>query len=166
MIKRFLLFSLIIFVIMLIFISTGYAGMDNSIHIVVNTGFLNNMDIKPRIENGRTLVPLRAIAEELDFKVHWEGPSQTIYIWQDSIKISLTIDNKAAFINSKEIMLDVPPKIVSGRTLISLRFVSEALGQNVVYEKWNDYTPMIYITEFNLLDKEDVQLPNASLKSL
>ncbi len=37
MIKRFLLFSLTIFVIMLIFIPTGYAGMDNSIHIIVNT---------------------------------------------------------------------------------------------------------------------------------
>ncbi|WP_366923112.1 copper amine oxidase N-terminal domain-containing protein [Metallumcola ferriviriculae] len=156
--KHFVFVNVMIFAL-LTFISPAYAGMDNSVHIVVDTHFLNT-DVKPRIENGRTLVPLRAIAEELDFKVHWETSTQTIHIWKDSVDISLGIDKKIALINSKKMELDVPPKIISGRTLVPLRFVSEALGRNVHYTKLNNYTPMIYITEYDLLDDEDVKVPN------
>ena len=37
-------------------------------------------DQSPIILNGRTLVPLRAIAEALNFNVEWDGDTQTVII--------------------------------------------------------------------------------------
>lgn len=38
------------------------------------------LDVPPKIENGRTLVPLRFIAENLGYEVEWDQLTQTIYI--------------------------------------------------------------------------------------
>ena len=38
------------------------------------------LDAAPRIENGRTLVPLRAVSESLNLKVDWDGETKTITI--------------------------------------------------------------------------------------
>ena len=35
-------------------------------------------DVPPMIENGRTLVPTRAIFESLGAEVYWDGPTQTV----------------------------------------------------------------------------------------
>lgn len=39
-----------------------------------------NFDVKPQIINGRTMVPIRAIAEELGYEVTWEQSTQTVGI--------------------------------------------------------------------------------------
>jgi hypothetical protein len=40
-------------------------------------------DVPPQIINGRTLVPIRAIAEALDFSVEWEDASNTVIITRE-----------------------------------------------------------------------------------
>jgi len=51
--------------------------------------------------------------------------------------IELNIGSKTAYINGKEIELDIAPKIENGRTLVPLRFVSETLGKTVDYKDGN-----------------------------
>lgn len=48
--------------------------------------------------------------------------------------IKLQVNNKKASVNGVEHILDVPPTIVNGRTLVPIRFISEALGAQV---QWN-----------------------------
>lgn len=38
------------------------------------------LDVEPQILNGRTLVPVRAVAESLNAKVNWDSESQTVII--------------------------------------------------------------------------------------
>ncbi|MEW5898151.1 MAG: copper amine oxidase N-terminal domain-containing protein, partial [Bacillota bacterium] len=84
-------------------------------------------DVSPLIENGRTLVPLRGIAEALGAAVNWEEKTRTVIIQKGSVTVKLTIGTKVALKNQEKITLDAPPKIIGNRTMIPLRFVSEAL---------------------------------------
>jgi hypothetical protein len=100
-----------------------------------------NFDVPSVIEDGRTLVPLRAIFSALGAEVTWDSDTQTVTAFKDNNKIELVIGGKA-YINHQEAYLDVPAKIINGRTLVPLRFVSEALDCNV---KWNNETHTILL---------------------
>lgn len=56
--------------------------------------------------------------------------------------IMLQIGNSVAVINGKTIKLDSPPVIVKGRTLVPLRFISEAFGAKV---EWNSVFRLVSI---------------------
>ncbi len=149
------LFLVMLAILLFTGVSQANAAMDGSLHIIVNTDFLVS-DVQPIIKNGRTLAPVRALAGALDFNVSWVAASKTVIITKGEETIKLTINKKKAFVNSDYLTLDVPPQIVSGRALVPLRFVSEALGLNAKYDKWGE-TPLVWITEFHLLKAADVK---------
>lgn len=94
------------------------------------------MDVQPLIENGRTLVPFRAIAEALGAeKVEWDAETRTVTVTKGDLEVVLTIDNLVATVDGTEYKLDVPAKIKDGRTVIPLRFLSEALKCKVLWEQ-------------------------------
>jgi hypothetical protein len=113
-----------------------------------------NFDVPPVIEDGRTLVPLRAIFSALGAEVMWDSDTRTVTAFKDNKKIELVIGGKA-YINHQEAYLDVPAKIINGRTLVPLRFVSEALDCNV---KWNKDTHTVLLAsnlqKNNLLEEK------------
>lgn len=63
---------------------------DNVIKLVIDSteAFLNNekkvMDTAPAVINGRTMIPLRFVAEGFKFNVDWNAESQTITITNDT----------------------------------------------------------------------------------
>lgn len=109
---------------------------------VILDGKQLSFDVPPTIENGRTLVPLRAIFEALGAEVQWDGATQTVTATKGGTTIKLTVGGQA-YKNGQPVTLDVPAKIINGRTLVPLRFVSEALGASV---KWDGSTQTITIT--------------------
>jgi len=50
------------------------------------------------------------------------------------IEIKMVVDNPKASVNGKEIILDVPPTVIKSRTLVPIRFISEALGAIVDWD--------------------------------
>lgn len=99
-------------------------------------------DVPPRIDNGRTLVPLRAIFEALGAEVNWDGQARKVIATRGATVISLPVGASTASINGKPVNLEVPARIVDGRTLVPLRFVSEALGAQV---SWDGATQTVSI---------------------
>ncbi len=97
-------------------------------------------EVPPIIENGRTLVPLRAIFEAMGAKVSWDQLTNTATASKGDKTIVLQIGAPTATINGQMIRLDVPAKIVDGRTLAPLRFVGESFGGTV---RWDPATYMI-----------------------
>lgn len=93
-----------------------------------------SFDVPPVIQNGRTLVPFRAIAEALNVEVSWESSTQTVNATDGKTSVRLQIGNQTAYRNDVPITLDVPPVIQGGRTLIPLRFFSEAYNCAVVWD--------------------------------
>ena len=92
-------------------------------------------DVEPIIENGRTLVPLRAIFETMGCAVYYseEDGKQIVSARRGEDSLLLTIGENKMYFNSKEIALDVPAKINDGRTLVPLRAISEAFECEVYW---------------------------------
>lgn len=91
-------------------------------------------DATPLIQNGRTLVPFRALAEALGGEVKWDPETHTATIRLGRREIKLTQDSNIADLNGGGIQLDVPATIIPpGRFAVPLRFVGESLGYEV---KW------------------------------
>lgn len=110
---------------------------------VICNGNLIDFDQPPIMENDRVLVPMRAIFEALGADVAWDGETQTITAVREDDCIVLQIGSDKMFVNDREIQLDVPAKLVNGRTLVPIRAISEALGANV---EWDEGLQQVVIT--------------------
>lgn len=113
----------------------------NSIKIIVD-GKEIVADQPPVLQNGRTLVPLRSIFEALKAKVDYNEQTKTITATRGTNKIILTIGSKNAWIDNKLVELEVPAQTLNGRTLVPVRFVSEAFGDDIYY---NNQTKQVTI---------------------
>lgn len=98
-------------------------------------------DVAPIVQNQRTLVPARALFEATKATVDWDGKTGVTIKSPDSV-INLTLGNTAAYVNGVKKTMDVPASILNNRTFIPLRFVSEELKYNVVWDQ-NTYTVLI-----------------------
>jgi len=97
-------------------------------------GKIMQFTMTPFIQNDRTLVPLRDIAEELGFIVAWDEKERRITCEKDGETLILQIGNGTASVNGRETPLDAPPQIVGGKTFIPLRFIAENFGASVDYD--------------------------------
>ncbi len=101
-------------------------------------------DQSPIIVDGRTLVPLRAIFEELGATVHWDGNTQTVTSTKGQTTISMSIGKTEMYKNGKSITLDVVPQLVGDRTLVPVRAVAEAFDCKV---DWDGETRTVIIKQ-------------------
>lgn len=100
-------------------------------------------DVPPVIENDRTLVPLRAVAEASGASITWDETSQKVTLYSPDQTLVLYIGNCKAYKNNIEIILDVAPKIINGRTMVPLRFVAESFGFTV---GWHEETSVVTLS--------------------
>src|SRR5450830_1067881 len=122
------------------------------LHIGKSTFTMNGtsktLDSPPVIKNGRTLVPIRAIIEALGGTVGWDATTKKATVTLGKKTIALWIGKSAATVNGVSTLIDstngkVVPEIISGRTILPLRFVTENLGCSVI---WTAATKTITIT--------------------
>ena len=100
-------------------------------------------DQPPVMQEGRVLVPLRGIFENLGADVLYTPATKTIKATGDGNTVELTLGERQAFINGRQVYLDVPAGTIGGRTMVPLRFVSEAMGADV---KWQSASRTVAIT--------------------
>ena len=101
-------------------------------------------DSDPVIINGRTMVPMRKIFEELGATVGWDGDARRVEaVFDDGTHILLYIDNPVAYKNGEAKILETAPFIKDSRTFVPLRFVSEVSGAGV---DWDGDTYTVTIT--------------------
>lgn len=104
---------------------------------VVLQGAQIQFDAEPFVENGRTLVPIRALSERLGFTVGWVEAEQKITLTKGSDVLVLWVGKLDATVNGKSFTLDVAPQIQNSRTFVPLRFISEHLGAKVYWDGAN-----------------------------
>lgn len=102
------------------------------------------LDAAPFIANGRTLVPLRFVAENFDAKLTWDPTTEQVTLEKGDTQILLKIKSQTAYVNDQAITLDVAPEIQNNRTLVPLRFIMENFNLNVA---WDQPTKTITISE-------------------
>ncbi len=105
------------------------------------------LEATPTIVSGRTMVPLRFVGEAFGAAFEYDAIFKIIDIDFNGQEIKMQIGKKVAFVNGKEISLDVAPYIVSGRTLVPIRFISEVFGSNVTWDGTTKTVTIIYPKE-------------------
>lgn len=157
--KKLLIIIIIVFVVFKFFTSQNLSK-DIPIKVYVNSNEIL-FDVPPTIIDGRTLVPVRALLEKLGAKVEWNPETKTVTAVKAQTHIELQLENKSAIVNGKSVELDVPLKIIDGRTLVPLRFISENISSNV---EWNEPAKTISITD-NSTNSELDNIPNDKVRN-
>ena len=98
--------------------------------VVVN-GAVVTIDAAPIVENGRTFVPFRALAEAFGANVAFDEATQAVTAELNGTKVVMTIGSAEYTVNGEVKTADVAPFINGSRTMVPVRFVAEAFGINV-----------------------------------
>ncbi len=132
-----------LFLIVPLLIATA-AYADFGIRLYINGNEIQS-DVPPMIINDRTMVPARVVFENLNAAVDWNPDTRQVTVKSSGgTNIVLTIGEKQAVVGGKTVTMDVAPMILSDRTMLPIRFVSENLGYDV---NWNPTSKSVYISE-------------------
>jgi hypothetical protein len=101
--------------------------------VTINGTAVNFTGQAPMEQNGHMLVPLRGVLEQLGAYVDFNSSTQTVTAVRGNTTIVLPVGQTTATVNGSSVTLDVPAEIVSGSTLVPLRFLAETLGASVDY---------------------------------
>ena len=112
-------------------------------------GVEGQMDVAPFIENDRTFVPVRFIAEALGAEADW-GPEDALTEWvtltRGDMVVTLTIGSNIITVTDGDetytVMSDVAAQIVNDRTFLPARAVGEIFGAEF------DWGPKDALTEW------------------
>lgn len=115
-------------------------------------------DMPAVIIDGRTMLPMRQIAQKLGCEVNWNEAAQQIYVMQGSDIIVFTVNSKAGYENGKEFTMDVPATIVNDRTMLPVRALADALHLNI---KWDDPNRTVIINSGDTDAKEEPTKPES-----
>ncbi len=112
-------------------------------------------DVAPQIVNGRTMLPVRFLSENLGSYVYWDPRAGVVTIIDDPTgrSLVLTIGSEEAVINhplihpsgNYVVPLDAPAFLQDGRTFLPIRFITEALG---CYVEWTPETQQVMIERY------------------
>jgi hypothetical protein len=110
---------------------------DYNVEVFVNGSPVTFPDQKPYLDEsaGRVFVPVRFVSETLEAKVDWLAETQKMVILKAEKIVNLTIGEKTFNISGQDYPLDAPAVIENNRTMVPLRFVSEALGAEVNWKQ-------------------------------
>ncbi len=117
-------------------------------HVMLNGEYVQFPDATPVNKQGRIMVPFRAILEALGAKVDWIEETRTVTAKTDDTFISFRVGQPNIDVTKNGVksikVMDVVPYIdpALGRTYVSTRFVSEALGFTVGWDP-EDQTAVI-----------------------
>ena len=91
------------------------------------------IDVPATVIEGRTLVPVRFVSESLGAVVNYVAESRTVVIEKGELVITLVIGSNEMKVNGASKFLDVPARTINDRTVVPLRAIAEALGEQVNY---------------------------------
>lgn len=110
----------------------------------------------PVIVNDRTLLPVRAVVEQMGGTVGWNGETQEVTLKYGEDEIKLTIDSTEALLNGEKQTLDVAPIVMNDRTMLPIRFIAEGFKFNV---EWNESEQSVTITNSKTTQENPVKQP-------
>jgi len=100
----------------------------------------------PRSVNGRVLVPLRGVFEQMGAYVQWNPATRDVNATRGDSDVRLHIGDRAATVDGRQVTLDVPAMIINGATMVPIRFLSESLGAEV---RWREAERLVLIDTAN-----------------
>ena len=109
---------------------------DDEIAVKFNDEWMK-FDVPPMLINDRTMVPMRAIFEALGCYVEWDEETETASGTRNGKKVSVTVGSNVGVIEGASVRIDQSAVLVNDRTLVPIRFVSEAFNAKVEWDNDN-----------------------------
>ena len=112
-----------------------------------NNGVTVSMDAASFIQNNRTYVPVRYLANALgvtDENIAWSEGARTVTLTGPNTVVTLTVGSNVITTSTGTITADVPVIIKDNRTYLPARFVANAFGADVA---WDAATRTVTITK-------------------
>lgn len=78
-------------------------------------------------EEGKIMVPLREVAEGMDYLVEWNGEDKVITVSKGFQVIKLKIDGSLVSVNDEKINMDIKPRVKDSKTFVPIEFFSRGL---------------------------------------
>ncbi|MDW7672356.1 MAG: copper amine oxidase N-terminal domain-containing protein, partial [Bacillota bacterium] len=106
-------------------------------------------DAAPTIFEGRTVLPIKYVAEPLGAAVGWDPETRRVRITHQTWVIDLWIGQNRAAVNGSGEMIDpnnanvTPVVLPPGRTMLPLKFIAQQLGAQV---EWDPVQRRVTIT--------------------
>ena len=108
------------------------------------------------IVNNRTLLPVRAVIEQMGGTVGWNGETKEVTLTYGEDEIKLTIDSTEALLNKEKHTLDAAPAVINDRTMLPIRFIAESFKFDV---SWNESEQTVTITNSKTPQQPPVKQP-------
>lgn len=117
----------------------------SDVSVLVNGKEVYFPDQVPYInKDNRTMVPVRFVSESLGAKVSWDNDNRMVIIEKDNATIKLKIGENKADVNGKTVSFDTSAVLQNDRTMVPVRFISEALGAKVGWNQENKTVEIEY----------------------
>ncbi|MCB8933360.1 MAG: copper amine oxidase N-terminal domain-containing protein [Fimbriimonadaceae bacterium] len=104
------------------------------IDVYVNQERVTFPDQQPLIAHSRVLVPVRGVFEKMGARVEWTPLVTAVTIDKDTLHIEMSIADRTVTVNGQTRAIDQGVKVVEGRLLVPIRFISETLGATVRWD--------------------------------
>ena len=163
--KRKKYFEITIFLILIFFLSFNLLIADNlstKIELAIDDPYMyingEQYEIDPGrgtypvIVNSRTLLPIRAIVENLGGSIEWDEAEKRVSIKYMNKRIELWVDKDTISVNENQEQIDQPPVIINSRTMVPVRFVAENMGCEVI---WHEEGKRVEIIKEEVIIVED-----------
>ena len=108
---------------------------------------LKAMDTKPYINGGRTMLPLRYIAEALGYRVAWLSETRTAVIMDIGLRVEIPVDSNFIIVNGVKYTSDVKPEMRNNRIMLPIANIARALGlkdgKDILWDEANRQVTLI-----------------------
>lgn len=110
----------------------------NQVKVLVNGQYLHTIfgsGAEPYSEDGRTMIPLKALADAFGFEVNWEQSEQKITLKNDKKSIILHVGKSEMLVDGEKVMLEkAAPTVKNNVTFLPVRPLAELLGVKVDWD--------------------------------
>ena len=89
----------------------------------------------PIIADGRALVPLRAVVEEVSGRLSWDGEAHTARAFAAGRDLAVTIGSDVASVDGAAVKMDLPARLRNGRTMVPLRLLGDVFRLALSYDQ-------------------------------
>ena len=115
---------------------TAVGGVPGQTNVMWNGRCIQFTDAAPEITNNRTMVPIRAIMEDLGAEVTYENRTVTCTLGAATVTFAVGAAEAAVEKDGKTetVTLDSPSYLKNNRAYVPLRFISEASGYDVFWD--------------------------------
>lgn len=108
---------------------------------------LNAMDTVPYIKGGRTMLPLRYVAEALGYRVAWLSETRTAVIMDIGLRVEVPLDSNFIIVNGVKYTSDVKPEMRKNRIMLPIANIARALGlkdgKDILWDEVNRQVTLI-----------------------